>query len=289
MTLRPAGPDEGIMFQRTDMEGPASFIPATYDRISDTRLCSVLENGYGVKIGTVEHLMAALWGAGVDNAVIEIDGSEVPIMDGSSEPFITLLEQAGLEEQDAPRRLLVVDQVIEVRDGDAYARIEPHDGFVLDVAIDFAHAAIGAQRAEYDFSDTTFAEALSKARTFGFAEDVERLRAAGLARGGSLENAVVIGAEGVLNTEGLRYHDEFVRHKALDCIGDFFLCGYRLSARVTMVKPGHRVNNLLMRALMARTDAWRLQDDLTSATLSTLTAARGGRSPLARVLHQADK
>ena len=290
LALLPAGTDEGIVFKRTDMDGPAAFLPATYDRVSDTRLCTVLENGFGVKIGTIEHLMAALWGAGLDNVTIEIDGPEVPIMDGSSEPFMDMIEQAGIEVQDAPRRLLVIDEVIEVRDGDSVARLEPHDGFVLDVAIDFAHDAIGAQRAEYDFSDTTFAEALSRARTFGFVEDVERLRAAGLARGGSLENAVVVGAEGVLNGEGLRFRDEFVRHKALDCVGDYFLAGHRLVGRVTTSKPGHRINNLLMRALMAKIDAWHLEEDLSSPALESLTAARAaGRAPLVRAVHQADK
>lgn len=287
--LLPAGTDEGILFVRTDMEGPAAFLPATQDRVTDTRLCTVLENSYGVKIGTIEHLMAALWGAGLDNVRLEIDGAEMPIMDGSSEPFMDRILAAGLEIQDAPRRLLVVDAPIEVRDGDSFARIEPHDGFVLDVAIDFNHAAIGSQRAEYDFSDTTFAEALSRARTFGFVEDVERLRAMGLARGGSLENAVVIGEEGVLNGEGLRFHDEFVRHKALDCIGDYFLCGHRLVGRITTSRPGHRINNLLMRALMEASGSWHLEDDLSSPALALLTARAAGPLPVARVLHQADK
>jgi UDP-3-O-[3-hydroxymyristoyl] N-acetylglucosamine deacetylase len=288
LSLRPAATDEGITFRRTDLSGPAALLPATHDRITDTRLCTVLENAYGTKIGTIEHLMAALWGAGLDNVIVEIDGPEVPIMDGSSEPFMALIAQAGIEVQEAPRRLLVVDETIEVRDGDSVARIELHDGFVLDVSIDFAHAAIGAQRAEYDFSDTTFAEAISKARTFGFAEDVERLRAAGLARGGSLENAVVVGPEGVLNAEGLRYRDEFVRHKALDCLGDYFLCGHRLVGRITTSRPGHRINNLLMRALMANPQAWHLQDDFTSPALAALTA-RAGRAPIASAVRQAEK
>lgn len=300
MTLSAAGADTGIVFKRTDLDGPAAFLPATYDRISDTRLCSVLGNTYGARLGTIEHLMAALWGAGVDNAMIEVSGAEVPIMDGSSEPFLTLIEQAGLVMQDAPRRVLVIDEALEVHDGDSFARVEPHKGFILDVSIDFAHNAIGAQRAEYDFSDTSFAEALARARTFGFAEEVTQLQAAGLARGGSLDNAIVVNSDGVMNQDGLRFPDEFVRHKALDAVGDYFLCGHRLMGKITTHKPGHRLNNLLMRSLMGRTHAWHLQEALapseqTPSPVATphftglIHAGTAGRPPMSRVLHQAEK
>ncbi|MBY0354980.1 MAG: UDP-3-O-acyl-N-acetylglucosamine deacetylase [Rickettsiales bacterium] len=289
LTLRPASVDTGIVFVRTDLSGPAAILPARYDRISDTRLCSVLENEYGTRVGTIEHVMAALWGAGIDNAILELNGAEVPIMDGSSEPFLALIEEAGLCVQDRPRYLLVIDEAIEVRDGQSVARIEPNDGFVLDVAIDFSHNAIGAQRAEYDFSDTSFAEALARARTFGFASDVAQLRAAGLARGGSLDNAVLVDEQGIVNAEGLRFSDEFVRHKALDCVGDYFLCGHRLLGRVETSKPGHRINNLLMRAVMANPQSWHLEEDFSGVEITHFPASGVGAARFPRSLHQAEK
>lgn len=258
MTLHPAPEHFGIWFKRTDIaKAEHALIKADVHNVVDTRLCTVLENAYGVRVSTVEHVMAALWGSGIDNVLIEIDGSEVPVMDGSSEPFMFLIECVGVVAQDAPRAMLKVLKTVTVRDGDSVATIAPcDDGFMLDVDIMFAHQAIGAQRYSFDATETTFKQSLSRARTFGFYHEVEAMRAAGLARGGSLHNAVVINEEGIMNHDGLRYHDECVRHKALDCIGDYFLTGMRFLAHVTTSRPGHNINNALMRALLAQSDAW---------------------------------
>lgn len=256
MVLHPADENAGIAFLRNDVVEGRGLIPARFDLVSDTRLGTSLVNEYGTAISTIEHLMAALWGAGVDNALIELDGPEIPIMDGSSEPFLFLIEGVGVREQSAPRRAIRVLKPVSVSNGDSVVTLVPHDGFAIDITIDFAHKAIAKQQASYDFSQMTFGHMLSRARTFGFAHEVEQLRKLGLARGGSLDNAIVIGEEGVLNREGLRYSDEFVRHKALDCIGDLFLAGGLLLARVETTRPGHGINNQALRALMADESAW---------------------------------
>ena len=256
MVLKPAEENAGITFVRTDVAADKAVIPAQYDLVSDTRLGTSLVNEHGTAVSTIEHLMAALWGAGVDNVTIELNAPEVPIMDGSSEPFLFLIEGVGLREQSAPRRVIRVLKTVTVSNGDSMLTLHPHDGFAMDVTIDFAHKAIAKQQASYDFSRMTFGHMLSRARTFGFAHEVEQLRKLGLARGGSLDNAIVIGEEGVLNREGLRYNDEFVRHKALDCIGDLFLAGGMLLARVDTTRPGHGINNQALRALMADDTAW---------------------------------
>jgi UDP-3-O-[3-hydroxymyristoyl] N-acetylglucosamine deacetylase len=202
-----------------------------------------------VSVATIEHVMAALWGTGIDNARIELDGPEVPIMDGSSEPFVFLLDCAGRVQQKATRRLVKVLREVTVEDGGCKATLSPYEGFRLDVEIIFNHKLIATQKASYDFADTSFKQALARARTFGFVRDVEKLRSMGLARGGSLHNAIVLGEEDILNEGGLRYADEFVRHKALDCVGDLFLAGGLIEGRITATRPGHGINNKLLRAL----------------------------------------
>lgn len=258
LTLRPADCDTGIQFVRLDVAKEISVIPASYLNVADTRLGTTLKNEYGTTISTVEHLMAALWGLGVDNAVITLDGPEVPIMDGSSEPFVFLIECAGVKTLSASRDTIEVLKKITVQEGESTASIRPFDGFALNIDIEYPNTAIPAQHAFYDFSTQSFKHALCRARTFGFASDVEKLRAMGLARGGSLENAIVVGDKAVLNEEGLRFGDEFVRHKALDCVGDYFLSGLRVRGAVTTVRPGHGINNKLLRALFADRSAWRV-------------------------------
>lgn len=278
--LIPADADTGIVFRRTDIAADSDIsrlVPASYDLVVDTRLCTVISNSAGVKVATIEHLMSALWGCGVDNAIIEIDGPEVPIMDGSADPFVFLIECAGIAEQQAPRRYIQIVKPVTFRDGEGFATIEPHHGFAMDVEIAFDHAVIGRQKASYDFSRTSFKQMISRARTFGFAQDVERLREAGLARGGSLDNAVVVGDDAVLNEEGLRFPDEFVRHKALDCLGDYFLAGHRLLGKVTTLRPGHGLNNKLLRALLADTSAWQLVEE--KSTERTVTFAPAFSTP----------
>lgn len=262
MALRPAAAGTGIVFRRSDVERKSALIPARYTLVSDTRLGTTLRNAHGVSVSTVEHLMAALWGMGIDNAVIDLDAPEVPIMDGSSEPFMDLITQAGVRRQDAPRQCFRVVKEVEVADGASSARVAPSESgdyaCSLDVQIEFEHAAIGQSRAVYDFSRESFAQLLAPARTFGFAHEVEALRSRGLALGGSLDNAVVLDREGVLNADGLRYPDEFVRHKALDVLGDLYLAGRRIEGAFTFVRPGHGINNKLLRALLADAAAWQL-------------------------------
>ncbi len=217
--------------------------------------------------------MAALWGCGVDNARIELNGQEVPIMDGSSEPFVFLVECAGIESLDAPRRVLEIQRTVAVEEDGATAVANPAEGFELDISIQFDHDKIGAQRAIYNFGETSFKQALCRARTFGFSKDVEALRKVGLARGGSLKNAIVLDENEVLNAEGLRYEDEFVRHKALDCVGDYFLGGGYMRGAVTTYRSGHQINNLLMRAIFADEANYRWVDLADAAPADFAPAA----------------
>lgn len=258
MTLHPAEADTGIQFVRLDVAEDKSVLRAFYLDVTDTMLGTTITNTHGVSVHTIEHLMAALWGMGVDNAIVTLTGAEVPIMDGSSEPFVFLIECAGIKTLEEHRDTLEVVKKITVSDGASMSTIRPFDGFALDISIEFPHSLIPRQRAVYNFAEQSFSHALCRARTFGFAKDVEMLRARGLARGGSLDNAVVIGDEGILNEGGLRYRDEFIRHKALDCVGDFFLTGMRIRGAVTTHRPGHGINNKLLRALLADRSAWRL-------------------------------
>jgi UDP-3-O-[3-hydroxymyristoyl] N-acetylglucosamine deacetylase len=251
MTLRPAPADTGIIFRRIDLASPVD-IPARADLVGETKLSSCLVRD-GVKIYTVEHLMSALSGLGIDNAFVDLDAPELPIMDGSASPFALLLQQAGLEEQGAPKRFLRVKKSIEVRDGDKWARLEPYEGFRLSFSIEFRHPVIerSTQSVTVDFAETSYLKEIARARTFGFMHEVEDLKDSGLALGGGLDNAVVLDEYSVLNSEGLRFADEFIRHKLLDAIGDLYLLGGPLLGAFTAHKSGHALNNRLARAALA--------------------------------------
>lgn len=262
LTLRPAAANTGIVFHRVDQE-PVVNLPATADAVHDTRLASVLQVGQ-TRVSTVEHLMSALAGLGIDNLHIDLTAEEVPIMDGSAATFVYLLRSAGLEELDAPKQFLRVLKPVEVREGEGaqekWARLEPYDGFSVGFAIDFSHPAIDAtcDYAEVDFARDSYSKDIARARTFGFVNEVETLRSMGLARGGSLENAIVLDEYRVLNQDGLRYDDEFVKHKILDAIGDLYLIGNPLLARYRALKSGHAINNQLARKLLEQQDCWEL-------------------------------
>ena len=257
LTLKPAAVDHGIVFMRLDAPEFARRVPALVDKVTTTQLGTTLANSAGVSVATVEHLLAALFGMGIDNVVVELDGPEVPILDGSSEPFIEMIEMAGIRALGAPRRMLEVLEPVEVRLGDKVARLEPFDGFELDVTVEFTSRAIGRQRVVFDCTPESFAKDLGAARTFGFLHQVEAMQAQGLALGGSLENAVVIDGDAVVNQEGLRFADEFVRHKALDAVGDLALAGAPIKGRYVAEKAGHEMNVALVRALLANSKAWR--------------------------------
>jgi UDP-3-O-[3-hydroxymyristoyl] N-acetylglucosamine deacetylase len=258
MTLRPAQANTGIVFRRVDLDKPVD-IRAEARAVTDTRLCSALEGG-GAKVATVEHLMSALAGLGIDNLYVDLAGPEVPIMDGSAGPFVFLLQSAGIEEQRAPKRFFRIRRPVEVGDGDKWARFEPYDGFKVSFSIVFDHPVFerSTQSLTIDFAETAYAKEVARARTFGFAQDVEALRNAGLALGGSLDNAVVLDEYRVLNSDGLRYADEFVKHKVLDAIGDLYLVGHPIIGAFTAHKSGHALNNQLLRATLDQTDAWEL-------------------------------
>ena len=251
MSLRPAQPDTGVVFRRVDLPG-APDLPARADLVGETRLCSCLVRGE-VKIYTVEHLMSALSGLGVDNVYVDLDGPEVPIMDGSAAPFVLLIQQAGIEEQGAPKRFLRVKKRIEAKDGDKWAALEPYEGFKLSFSIVYKHPVIEKSNTtlSVDFATTSYLKEVARARTYGFMHDVEDLRSAGLALGGGLENVVVLDEHRVLNAEGLRFGDEFIRHKILDAIGDLYLLGRPFLAAFSAHKSGHGLNNLLLRAVVA--------------------------------------
>ncbi len=254
MVLHPAAPDTGIVFRRTDLAGNP-VIRARHDRVNDTRLCtSIAENG--ASVATVEHLMAAFAGTGVDNVLVELDGPEVPVMDGSSAPFVFLLECADLIDQAAPRRYLKVLKPVTVVDGDRSAGLYPASQFSVGFSINFENPVVGEQIVDFTLSDGSFKAELARARTFGFAHEVDQLREMGLARGGSLDNAVVVSGDRVLNDDGLRYQDEFVRHKALDAIGDLYMAGSPLLARYEGDRSGHALNNQLLLKLFADKSAW---------------------------------
>ncbi len=269
MGLRPAPVDTGIVFHRTDLPG-AVAIPALAVNVGDTRLSSTLKAG-GASVSTVEHLMSALAGLGIDNLHVDIAGPELPIMDGSAGPFVFLLQSAGIVEQKAPKRYVRVIAPVEVREGDKWARFEPFDGFKLDFTIDFPHPVFGSENRNVvvDFATHSYAKEVARARTFGFMQDVEAMRAAGLGLGGSLQNAVVLDEFGVLNSEGLRYDNEFVRHKVLDAIGDLYLLGHPLIGQYTAYKSGHSLNNQLARALLARADAHEVKTFADAKTVPT--------------------
>jgi len=258
MTLRPAAANTGIVFRRTDLNPPVEIKGEPY-AVGDTRLSSCLERD-GVRVSTVEHLMSALAGLGVDNAYVDLTAPEVPIMDGSAGPFVFLLQSAGIEEQNARKKFIRIQKPVEVRDGDKWVRFEPHNGFKLTMSIDFAHPVFDKtpQSVTVDFSTTSYVKEVSRARTFGFMQDVETMRSQGLALGGSLDNAIVMDEYRVLNTDGLRYEDEFVKHKVLDAIGDLYLLGHPLIGAFSGHKTGHALNNRLLRRLMEDKPSWEL-------------------------------
>ena len=256
MELHPAPADSGILFRRTDIANVNRDILALYDSVGSTNLCTTLVNEDGVSVATVEHLMAALAGCEIDNAVVALNGPEVPIMDGSAEPFVFLIECAGIVEQNEPRRAIQVLHPITVHDGDSVATLEPADGFAIDFGIDFKSAAIGRQNFVMELTSDAFKTDIARARTFGFLHEVEALRNAGLGRGGTLDNVVIVDGDEVMNVDGLRFDNEFVRHKVLDCIGDMYLAGGPLFGRFSGVKTGHGLHHKLLRALFAQEAAW---------------------------------
>ncbi len=262
LRLLPGAANSGVVFRRLDVEPLHSMIAARYDAVCDTRLGTTIKNAQGVSVSTIEHLMAALWGAGLDNVLVELDAPEVPIMDGSSAPFVELLKKAGIAKLAKSKRILRVLKTVEVREGESVASISPNqegdEGMVISIAVEYSNAVIGRQQAVYDFRESSFNDELSRARTFGFEYEVEAMQNAGLALGGSLENAIVVGETSVLNAEGLRFDDEFVRHKALDCVGDLFLAGSRIDGLLSFTRPGHGINNKLLRALMSDPSAYEL-------------------------------
>lgn len=256
LVLRPAAPGTGIVFHRVDLH-PVVDIKADPFAVGDTRMASCLEKD-GAKLGTVEHLMSALAGLGIDNVHVDVDAEEIPILDGSAAPFVFLLQLAGIEEQNAPKRFMRVKKVVAVEDGDKWARLSPYEGFRLEFSIQFNHPAVdkSGTQVTVDFADQSYIRNIARARTFGFTQDVEAMQAQGLALGGSLENAIVMDEYRVLNADGLRLPDEFVRHKVLDAVGDLYLVGAPLLATFSAHKSGHALNNKLLRALLADAAAW---------------------------------
>lgn len=258
LSLRPAPPNTGVIFRRVDLQ-PLVEIPARLENVGDTRLSTALASGE-VCISTVEHLLSAFSGLGIDNAIVDLSAAEVPIMDGSAGPFVFLIQSAGIEEQPVPKRFLRIRQTVEVSDGDKWARFSPHAGFKVGFTIDFNHPLLRGRcsHSEIDFATTSFVREVSRARTFGFMRDIEKLREDRLALGGSLENAVVLDDYRVVNADGLRYDDEFVKHKVLDAVGDLYLLGYSLIGEFTGYKSGHALNNRLLRELVQQTSAWEV-------------------------------
>ena len=258
LTLKPAPEDNGIVFKRVDLD-PVVEIPAKAENVGETTLSTSLVSG-DVKVSTVEHLLSAMAGLGIDNAIIELTAGEVPIMDGSAGPFVFLIQSAGIREQLAPKKFIRIKKEVSVTDGDKTASFRPFDGFKVSFSIDFDHPAFKERslKAEIDFSSTSFVKEVSRARTFGFMHEIEYLRSKGLAKGGSMDNAIVVDEYRVLNEDGLRYEDEFVKHKMLDAIGDLYLLGNSLIGEFCAHKSGHALNNKSLRRLIAEPDAWEV-------------------------------
>ncbi len=270
LTLRPAPLNSGIVFRRVDLAEPIE-IKADPLHVTDTRMSTTLEQD-GAKISTVEHLMAAFAGLGIDNAIVDVTAAEVPIMDGSAGPFVFLLQSAGIEEQSAAKKFICIKKPVRIEDGDKWVSLEPWDGFKVSFSIDFDHPSLrkSTQTACVDFSTTSFVKEVSRARTFGFMRDLEMLRSAGLARGGGMDNAIVMDNFRVLNEDGLRYEDEFVKHKVLDAIGDLYLLGHPLIGSFSAHKSGHALNNKILRTLLQDQSAWELvsYDETDKAAIS---------------------
>ncbi len=256
LTLRPAPVDTGIIFRRVDLEPPVE-IKASPENVGDTRLSTTLVSN-GVRISTVEHLLSAIAGLGIDNAYVDVSAPEVPIMDGSAGPFVFLVQSAGIVEQNAAKKFIRIKKSVEIIEDDKWARFDPFDGFKVGFTIDFDHPVFkaGPQKAEVDFSTTSFVKEVSRSRTFGFMRDFETLRSRNLALGGSLDNSIAVDEHRILNEDGLRYEDEFVKHKILDAIGDLYLLGHSLIGAFSGYKSGHELNNRLLRKLIAETEAW---------------------------------
>jgi UDP-3-O-[3-hydroxymyristoyl] N-acetylglucosamine deacetylase len=258
LTLHPSAPDTGVVFRRIDLN-PVVEIPAKAENVGDTMLSTTLIKD-GVRVSTVEHLLSALAGMGIDNLIIDVSAPEIPIMDGSAAPFVFLLQSAGIEEQDAPKKFIKVKRPVTVEQDGKQATFKPFDGFKINFAIDFDHPVFENQtlNASIDFSSTSFVKEVSRARTFGFMHEFEYLRAKGLARGGSLDNAIVVDESQILNEDGLRFEDEFVKHKILDAIGDLYLMGNSIIGEFDAHKSGHGLNNASLLALIAEKDAWEM-------------------------------
>lgn len=258
LTLRPAAPDTGIIFSRVDLSTPVDIL-ASATALDDTRLASVLQKN-GARVSTVEHLMSACAGLGIDNLYVDVTAEEIPIMDGSAASFVFLIQSAGIEEQTALKKFIKVTKLVEIRDGDKFARLDPYFGFKLKFTIDFCHPVVDktGQILEADFATTSYTREIARARTFGFAHEVEMMRELGLARGGSMDNAIVLDEYRILNNDGLRYDNEFVKHKMLDAIGDLYVIGYPLLASYTAYKSGHGLNNALLRELLAHKDSYEI-------------------------------
>jgi UDP-3-O-[3-hydroxymyristoyl] N-acetylglucosamine deacetylase len=258
--IHPAETGHGIVFKRTDKEDDRALIPAQWDHVVDTRLCTVIGNKFGVTVGTIEHLMAALRGCGIDNALIEIDGPEVPILDGSSEAFVAAIEEAGIQVQSQPRKAIRILKEVVYEEGDKKVTLSPSSIPVYAGQIDYDHPTIGSQRYEIKLINGNFKHDIADCRTFCLYEDVEKMQASGLALGGSLDNAIVLDDTGVMNPEGLRCHDEFIRHKLLDAIGDLALAGGLVLGSYEGQRAGHALNNRLLRTLFADDSAWEIVD-----------------------------
>ncbi len=270
MTLRPAAVNTGIIFRRVDLD-PVVEIPATATNVGDTSMSTTLMLD-GIRVSTVEHLLAAMAGMGIDNAYVDVSAAEVPIMDGSAGPFVFLIQSAGIEEQSSAKRFIKIRKAVEIHKDDKWARFEPYDGFRVSFKIDFNHPVFKSHTsfASVDFSTTSFLKEVSRARTFGFMRDLEMLRDRNLVLGGSMDNAVVLDDYRVLNEDGLRYEDEFVKHKVLDAIGDLYLLGHGLIGAYSGFKSGHELNNLLLRKLLQQPDSWEevIFEDQDTAPIS---------------------
>ncbi len=257
LVLRPAAANTGVIYRRTDLNPPVDF-PADANSVRDTMLCTALVSESGVRISTVEHLNSALSGMGIDNIIIEVNAPEIPIMDGSSSPFIYLLQSAGVEHLNAPKRFLKIKKTVRVEDGDKWAELRPYRGFKIDFSIDFNHPAIqdNQKRLVIDFSSQSFVKEISRARTFGFMRDIEYLQSQNLCLGGSFDNAIVLDDYKILNDDGLRFDNELVTHKVLDAIGDLYMCGHNILGEMCAYKSGHALNNQLLRAVLADQEAY---------------------------------
>jgi UDP-3-O-[3-hydroxymyristoyl] N-acetylglucosamine deacetylase len=276
MSLLPAGPDTGIVFRRTDLSPPVE-IPVRADWLREATMCSTLVHDNGTKVSTIEHLMSAFAGLGIDNCIVELSSPEVPIMDGSAGPFVFLIQSAGIHEQDAAKKFIRILQPVQVQEGDKWARFEPYNGYRLNFGIEFKHPAFrsGRQQASIDFSTTSYVREVSRARTFGFMRELDQLRANNLGLGASLDNVVALDEYRVVNADGLRFEDEFVRHKILDAVGDLYLLGHSVIGAYSAYKSGHALNNKLVRAVLADEKAWEIVTFSQASEAAPIAYVRG--------------